>query len=899
MESHPSSNNRGKWREVAPSNPCPICKHTSWCRVSEDGVFCACRRSGELGGGTKKTDKNGEDYWLHRLIARNNGDGKKWAEPKHALADGKGELADIDTRDNVYKRFLNRLPLSSAHKEQLTRRGIKNGHRAANFATLGKARAKAAYALVEAGLEERLPHVPGFYVQEKDGRRFWSVAGFGGLCIPVRDVQGRIQTVAVRVDDDSTGGRYRYLSSSRKGGLKSPTPVHVPLCLKDTDKSTVRVTEGFLKADAATRLSGMLTIGLPGVSAWRRAGRILRELGTKTVRVAYDADACHNRNVAECLSHLVNHLRRHGFAVELEIWDEAEGKGIDDLLAAGKQPDVVTGEEVVDSVVKRIVDDARKADPPPSGPGCSVNGFVRSGLPPIQFNKRQLRDVTDDALNAILAANKPPRLFQRGNLLVRVRTTQDTQAVSLEPMVVTALRGHLARVADWFREKVTGKGETYLEPDAPPVEVAADVANLPSWPGVPGLRAIIECPAFGCDGSLVDQPGYHEGSQLWYEPAPGLSPPPIPTNPTTAEIEAARHLLLVELLGDFPFDDEASKANILAALLVSFVRQMIDGPVPLHLLDAPVEGTGKTLLGNCIGLVATGRDLEAMAEGKDDDEWRKRIIATLVEAPAFVFLDNISRLLDSGALASALTARVVKDRILGISKTATVPNSAVWIASGNNCRLSRELVRRTVWTRLNAKLENPWERTKFRHPNLRLWVKERRSELVGAALTLCQAWIAAGRPAGKQTLGMFESWVSTMGGILDVAGVPGLLANAKKFRQQAADKASEWLAFVTAWYAKYMSEDVGVKDLYDLAVAEKLLDSVLGDGEERSQRTRLGIQLGKARDRVIGCYRICAAEQDNSSRQMYHLTLTVGQQTGPAPAPPAPAANDDEIVMEG
>ena len=156
------------WREVTPSGPCPTCKHTSWCRVTEDGVFCACRRSGELGGGTKKTDKNGEDYWLHRLIASNNGDGKKWAEPKFSLGDSKGELADIDTRDNVYRRFLNRLPLSSAHKEQLARRGIKDGHRAANYATLGKARAQAAYALVEAGLEEHLPHVPGFYVQEKD-----------------------------------------------------------------------------------------------------------------------------------------------------------------------------------------------------------------------------------------------------------------------------------------------------------------------------------------------------------------------------------------------------------------------------------------------------------------------------------------------------------------------------------------------------------------------------------------------------------------------------------------------------------------------------------------------------------------------------------------------------------
>jgi integrase len=49
---------------------------------------------------------------------------------------------------------------------------------------------------------------------------------------------------------------------------------------------TVRVTEGALKADIATDRSGVLTIGLPGVSVWRQAAKVLRELGAKVVRVA-------------------------------------------------------------------------------------------------------------------------------------------------------------------------------------------------------------------------------------------------------------------------------------------------------------------------------------------------------------------------------------------------------------------------------------------------------------------------------------------------------------------------------------------------------------------------------------------------------------------------------------
>src|SRR5207244_2518221 len=102
-----------------------------------------------------------------------------------------------------------------------------------------------------------------------------------------------------------------------------------------------------------------------------------------------------------------------------------------------------------------------------------------------------------------------------------------------------------------------------------------------------------------------------------------------------------------------------------------------------------------------------------------------------------------------------------------------LPNRAVWLASGNNTKLSRELIRRTLWCRLDARVDAPWERSEFRHPHLIRWAKENRGALVHAALTLCQAWVAAGRPAGQRTLGMFEGWAEVVGGVLEVAGVPG------------------------------------------------------------------------------------------------------------------------------
>jgi hypothetical protein len=264
-----------------------------------------------------------------------------------------------------------------------------------------------------------------------------------------------------------------------------------------------------------------------------------------------------------------------------------------------------------------------------------------------------------------------------------------------------------------------------------------------------------------------------------------------------------------------------------------------------------------------------------MTEANNDEEWRKRLTATLSAGPQFVFLDNLNQVLRSGALASVLTTRVWKDRILGFTREAILPVNCCWLATGNNPVLSRELVRRTVYARLDAKLERPWQRPKekYRHPQLLQWVQENRGKLVWACLTLGQAWVARGRPAGKQTLGMYESWAVTMGGILETAGVPGLLDNADRFRRSSADREGEWQEFVSVWWARHGDQHVGVSDLFKLVTEHNLLDSEVGDKGERSQRTRLGVALKRMVERVIAGRRIVADEDDHSGRATYRLEV--------------------------
>jgi hypothetical protein len=474
------------WKEVSSSRPCPKCSHASWCSVDEGSDWCCCRRYND-GTAKEKTDTAGNPFYLYRLTPRPAVE--RWAEPRYSLADGKGERADPDILNKVYYRYLGQLQLSAQHVKDLNARGLKDGLLAAGYRTLGQGRRKAAYGLVQGGLEELLPRVPGFFVQEREGggSRCWSVSGAGGLLIPIRNTQGQIVALITRADSDTPGGKYRFVSSKKRGGPGPGSPVHVSLF--KGDRTTVRVTEGVLKADVATRLSGILTIGLPGVGSWRKAARVLQELGAKVVRVAFDADRCTNHVVGESHLHLVRHLQARGLTVELEVWDHADGKGIDDLLVAGKVPEVLTG-EVVLSAAEAIADQARKADPPPSCPTAGAGGFATSRM--IVVNNRQLCSVTAEALAAIRLDNNPPKLFQRGGLFTRLKVDPSSGAPSLQAMDEYATRGHMARVATWVQAT-----EDRIINVSPPMDVVRDVRSLPEWADIPPLDALVETPVFG------------------------------------------------------------------------------------------------------------------------------------------------------------------------------------------------------------------------------------------------------------------------------------------------------------------------------------------------------------------------------------------------------------------
>ena len=338
-----------------------------------------------------------------------------------------------------------------------------------------------------------------------------------------------------------------------------------------------------------------------------------------------------------------------------------------------------------------------------------------------------------------------------------------------------------------------------------------------------------------------------------YRPRDCLAPASRETQDASFAQEQIRDILF-----DFPFISGAEGAHAVGLIVQPFARELIDGPTPLYLIEKPSPGTGAGLLSDVVTSTFLGRPAAVISEGRDEDEWRKRITSKLIQDNNIVLIDNVRRRLESSALSSALTCMDWEDRILGKTGMVCVPVRATWIATGNNPSLSNEIARRTVRIRLDSKVDRPWLRERFRHPNLREYVARERGKLVWCTLVLIQDWIAKGRPAftGKP-LGSFESWSNVIGGIVETAGFPGFLTNLEELYEESDADGAALRAFVAAWWEKHGSEAVGVSELYSIIKDGDPIDVDLGNGKaERSQKTRLGLLLKQNRDRQFDGKRI-------------------------------------------
>ena len=285
--------------------------------------------------------------------------------------------SSTERTNEVYSSLLEILDLTPEHKEQLGARGFSTEDIQANgYRSLPLKRSHIAEQLAKK-FNEDLSGVAGFWRNEKGS---WELAGKSGILIPVRDEGGNIVALKCRVDKPSSpSSKYLLISSNpqpdkKTGEVKHPNgtsavaAVHWPRERGAGGNGVLRITEGEIKADIATTFTNITTLSIPGVAMWRMAVEIVKRLKPETVLLAFDSDkgkaiadveggqaqayggwkkeseesawstapSAEDFVVGKALASLYSALKEAGVKVVIEDWPAEAGKGIDDVLVAGK-----------------------------------------------------------------------------------------------------------------------------------------------------------------------------------------------------------------------------------------------------------------------------------------------------------------------------------------------------------------------------------------------------------------------------------------------------------------------------------------------------------------------------------------------------------------------------------
>lgn len=202
--------------------------------------------------------------------------------------------------------------------------------------------------------------------------------------------------------------------------------------------------------------------------------------------------------------------------------------------------------------------------------------------------------------------------------------------------------------------------------------------------------------------------------------------------------------LLLDLICEFHFVSPLDRSVALSAMFTGVFRASI-GLAPGFHVRAPVPASGKSLLCQLTGLFAGPESNKKISYPKSSEEATKVILSALLGSPAVIEFDDMTHdWLAHGVINRLFTSEHITDRILGVSKMATVATKILILGSGNNVGPIRDLCRRVLTCNLDPRCDNPAALSYQRSP-VEL-VRKNRAKYVGAVLTIVHAWMAAGSP---------------------------------------------------------------------------------------------------------------------------------------------------------
>ena len=329
----------------------------------------------------------------------------------------------------------------------------------------------------------------------------------------------------------------------------------------------------------------------------------------------------------------------------------------------------------------------------------------------------------------------------------------------------------------------------------------------------------------------------------------------------------------------------------MAAIFTAVVRPTLPHAPAFH-VRAPVFGSGKTYLCELIGAFSGPGSNAKVSYPTTSEEATKVILALLLTSPACVEFDDMDTdWIPHGVIKRMLTAEAITDRILGVSKTATVSTRTLFLGSGNNVGPIRDLLRRVLTIHLDPRCATPATMTYKGGPVDK--VRQRRGVYVAAVLTIIQAWRRAGSPRAQA-----DSIVTFGGAWSDYCRYPLMWLGhpdpaTALLEQVRHDPDGDALSgLMQEWHAVFGTTPTTVRKAVAAAIISypDLLDAMREfPVEERGEinRSKLGWLLKKNADRIVGGFKFQQAEADG--RTAWRVVAVKSPPLPPLP-PSAPSA---------
>ena len=337
------------------------------------------------------------------------------------------------------------------------------------------------------------------------------------------------------------------------------------------------------------------------------------------------------------------------------------------------------------------------------------------------------------------------------NKSLKASANRETESWQLIPVTRAHLVEMLCCAAQFLRYDKRAKKLICV--DAPDKVAEAYLARQGRWK-LPLLAGIVNTPFLRADGTICEAAGYDVASHLLFKPETQVFPS-VPQCPNKADAQAALEQLR-QLIDTFPFVTKADHAVALAGILTALDRRSM-ATAPLIAFTSPTAGTGKSLLVDLISVLATGRLMPVLSQGRNEEEFEKRLGASLLAGDACISIDYCEQPLSGALLCQALTQGELSIRMLGYSRNVMTAMNASIFATGNNLEIAGDLTRRCLLGSLDAGVERP----ELRNFSFDVIDKahSRRGELVVAGLTVLRAWHiarAAGERVSANPFGSFD-----------------------------------------------------------------------------------------------------------------------------------------------